>query len=462
MARTKGPASPNALPSMRSGLSLADVGAGYAQRERLLHRLWADGRLSSRPLPSSIGPLQAVFPGWANHDRGPDFHEAIIAREDGRLLKGDVEIHIHARDWDAHGHGQDPAYNRVVLHVVWRGDEDFQAATAAGDAVPTASLEGALDLPLEVLLLAGRDDGRDPRPCLRKSRDAGVSGMLLDREGDARFLARSTALAGDAAAMGVEQAIYHALLDALGYSKNRLPFRELAQGLPFEALAGTIAGKRPEERLVMTAGILTGAAGLPNTPDGADAWREYGGAVAVGTPWVTFRVRPENAPSRRVLQAADLVRRFADIGLLEGLLKVVRTEGPETLPERLAQELPFGAQRGADAVVNVVLPFFHAWASERREDALAAGCLEAYRRHKPLASNQVVREMQTLLLEPGEASRTVNTARRQQGLLHLYKKRCHELLCAGCAFGQAGHSSFDRLRTGSEPIMGRNGRDIDL
>ena len=64
-----------------------------------------------------------------------------------------------------------------------------------------------------------------------------------------------------------------------------------------------------------------------------------------------------------------------------------------------------------------------------------AACSEAYRFHKPLAPNQVVRDMQGMLLEAGHANRTVNSARRQQGLLHLYKKRCHELLCAGCAFG---------------------------
>ena len=234
-------------------------------RERLLHRLWREQRLAARPLPADDGSrIQVIFPGWPNGDRGPDFRGAMLATEEGRLLQGDVELHIHARDWRQHGHNRDPAYDKVVLHVAWRGGgESPGAQTAAGIRVPTVCLEGLLDLPVEVLLLAGQSPGADPRPCVRHGApDQRSMVAVLDREGKGRFLGKAAALARDAAAMGPEQALYRALLEALGYSKNREPFSKLAEQLPLEVLRGLVAGKPPGQRQSLLQALLYGGAGL--------------------------------------------------------------------------------------------------------------------------------------------------------------------------------------------------------
>lgn len=166
-------------------------------------------------------------------------------------------------------------------------------------------------------------------------------------------------------------------------------------------------------------------------------WGWYGGSPVVETPWATFRVRPHNAPYGRVLAAAGLVWRYVGSGLLGGLDAVLRSDGKQPLAERLEVALGLSGQKSADAVVNVVLPFFHGWAAERGDERLAHLCQEAYAGYRPLASNQTIREMQGMLLEHGKERGVVNTTRRQ-GLLRLYKKRCAELLCSGCAFGMAG------------------------
>ena len=61
--------------------------------------------------------IRIVYPGRINDDRGADFRDAIIATGGG-LVKGDVEIHVKSSDWQSHQHHHDPAYNRVILHVV--------------------------------------------------------------------------------------------------------------------------------------------------------------------------------------------------------------------------------------------------------------------------------------------------------------------------------------------------------
>lgn len=60
------------------------------------------------------------------------------------LVRGAVEIHRRQRDWDSHGHGADPNYNGVVLHVALEvdgGDTRLQS----GQQVPVISLASLLD-----------------------------------------------------------------------------------------------------------------------------------------------------------------------------------------------------------------------------------------------------------------------------------------------------------------------------
>jgi hypothetical protein len=66
--------------------------------------------------------LSVVFPGHWTHGHGPDFRNAMIEGDGGRLLTGSVELHHRASDWERHGHHTDPAYNDVVLHIVTTAD----------------------------------------------------------------------------------------------------------------------------------------------------------------------------------------------------------------------------------------------------------------------------------------------------------------------------------------------------
>jgi hypothetical protein len=76
-------------------------------------------------------------------------------------------------------------------------------------------------------------------------------------------------------------------------------------------------------------------------------------------------------------------------------------------------------------VVNCVLPFLHGLARLRGDGELARLSLEAYRACPRLQENEITREMGCLLSEPlgeqGEWRRAIDSARRQQGLLHLHR-----------------------------------------
>lgn len=62
--------------------------------------------------------------GSHNLNSGPDFFNSQIELA-GQLWAGNIEIHIKSSDWYAHGHETDPAYDNVILHVVWEHDAEI-------------------------------------------------------------------------------------------------------------------------------------------------------------------------------------------------------------------------------------------------------------------------------------------------------------------------------------------------
>ena len=94
-------------------------------------KMWQQLLLNRRELTTEEGePIRIIHPGRSNDDRGADFHNAIIGTKRG-VIKGDIEVHVKSSDWRAHRHHQDPAYNRVILHVVmWQKQRSFPAVVS--------------------------------------------------------------------------------------------------------------------------------------------------------------------------------------------------------------------------------------------------------------------------------------------------------------------------------------------
>ena len=402
--------------------------------------------------------FRVIYPGRKGGGAGPDFRDAVLEEEGVGLIRGDVELHVRQRDWNAHGHGDDPRYNGVALHVVATPEADLDSYTLlrSGRKAPAVSLEPLLADEEKSRSGKGIKAKGDLWPILRAHgyrRPSSVIriGRTLDRAGDARFLSKSLFFSALMESDSPDQVVYSALMEALGYSRNRHPFFELAYSLTYSDLLKTVRAVPLSERSKRLEDALLREAGLPGGP-GAGTGRRYS--------WTLSGVRPSNHPAKRIAgfsrvlerlmsmqdgrteyDGRSLTRTFirladfphenprAVIRTLERTLMGLSADG-DVEPAGPTTPVPIGKGRARDMLVNAVVPFLFALARADKDDTLTSRSLALFRHSPKLQENELTREAWSALFEGLKCvddpegrvrHQIVNGARRQQGLLHLRK-----------------------------------------
>lgn len=251
--------------------------------EHLLQQVWARRDFDGSNLVTHDGRrVEVVHPGRWNTLGGPDFKDARIRFDGGAVQTGDVELHLYEAAWQGHGHAADPAYDRVILHVVLFADLEMKPALGAGARpLPTLALLPHLHYALEeyaaeaaVENLAGRPVS-ELRERLRERTPEELS-ALLETMARERWNQKVRFAALRLKRLGWTEACHHAALEVLGYRFNRAPMLDLAARYPLARWQG-------------------GAVDL------AQAYHE------VGDRWTCHGVRPANRPWVRLQQYASWV-----------------------------------------------------------------------------------------------------------------------------------------------------------
>lgn len=126
----------------------------YTLSERVVQKVWLRRDCAQSTQTLGGARLTVREPGTWNLQAGPDFKDGCWQIE-GIECRGDVEVHLRARDWFGHGHDTDPAYNGVRLHVVLFPPRPGEpcALTEAGGRPDTIVLLPLLRCGLEELAL---------------------------------------------------------------------------------------------------------------------------------------------------------------------------------------------------------------------------------------------------------------------------------------------------------------------
>ncbi len=114
--------------------------------EAFLHYIWKTKNFDIRKLLTTDGePIRILDYGSHNYGAGPDFLNGKIDYR-STLWLGHIEIHVRSSDWYKHHHQLDPAYDQVVLHVVY--EDDRPVTDIHMTPIPTIELRNLIDLSL--------------------------------------------------------------------------------------------------------------------------------------------------------------------------------------------------------------------------------------------------------------------------------------------------------------------------
>ena len=436
------------------------LAGGKSELELQAH--WFAGDFGSSFLTATNGErVEIVQFGVWNREAGPDFTDAAVRfpdRPEAPVMRGAIELDTSAEDWDHHGHGANPAFDGVVLHLYLRhGARQPFTRTSQNRQVAQVQLDVRQleEVPAPVGLPLARA-GRCSAP-LRTLENAQVR-TLLASAAQYRLESKNRRWQRLAAVHGYDQALFQSLAVTLGYKENKLPFALVAQRLPLRLLRAAGEG---------AAALLLGVAGFLQTPDpgmGIDAratraylrgcwehwWPQRSAMERLILPasaWKLGGLRPANHPQRRLAALAVLARQWPrvreliergggdfakEVGrFLTGLrdeywdhhytLTSGRTERPVAL---------IGQARATEMLANVFFP------------RAIAVCPERWAEYERLAAAQTNRRIETAAVrlfdgnETGVPTHPVKTALEQQGLLQIYEDFClqDDSDCERCTF----------------------------
>ncbi|MEO8353429.1 MAG: DUF2851 family protein [Chthoniobacteraceae bacterium] len=444
---------------MDAGSRYAELLGALAREEPLLrvprelseHELqahWFAGDFGRRFAATTGEQIEIVQFGIWNRESGPDFAEASVSVDGHEPVRGCIELDPDARDWERHGHGANPDYERVILHVfMQRGGPEFFTRTASHRSVPQVLLDaGALANDPPTMQPSARP-GRCVAP-LRELSDERVRGVLLGAA-EHRMKRKSAALARLTDLHGSDEALYQGLAAALGYKSNKLPFTLLAQRLPLRHLKSA-----PVEALLFGVAGFLPARDLSAYDDPArdylrELWEQWWPLRAhyerLEIPpklWRLSGQRPANHPQRRLAALAEIVRHWPKVRALRE-----RCHAPDVIDffGRLSHEFwdrhytvssktsarsmaLIGESRVVEMLANVYFPM------AIREDPkrwIGFKNLPA-----PLSNRRVEIAALRLFGSDERARPFLRNAALQQGLLQIYEDFCMQDAsdCARCRF----------------------------
>ena len=397
----------------------------------------------------------------------------------------------------------------VLHVVMWNDTEGTETRLQSGELVPQLTLSRFVGEELEELVeIVDMEEGATSGPpeavpgryCGQALAAGELSpqwlGRFLDCAGDYRALSKCDRFRRLQEKQPREQMLYESLAEALGYKNNRMSFLQLASLLPPGKLRTIVpADTRPGTRLCALDAALFGVGGFleGGPPEGADketrsyvaglckVWERFPAEVREGrmsrNHWTFAGTRPVNYPTRRIAALGCLYAEHLQSGLFGHLVRLVvatRAEARRRLDTALRDALtgvflelyhPYwsprytlggkklavprslvGAERATTFVVDVLIPLLLSHAHLEEDDELARRLHLLWNGLPRRAPNSVVRRMsQVMFGDPTDAARTVNSARRQQGLHQLYKDFCSgEGGCQRCVLFLA-HSAGRKL-----------------
>lgn len=417
--------------------------------EAFLHHLWQFQYFDKADLRTTEGEAVSIYhTGTRNTNAGPDFFNAKI-RIGNMEWVGNVEIHIQSSEWLDHKHDRDDSYNNVILHVVWK--ENQQIIRRDMSPLPTIELKGRVH---NNLLLQYKRLINNPEriPCASSlgqvpelTRLSMLDKTLMQRLETKALKVLNTLKRNN---NDWDETTYQMLCKNFGFKVNAEPFEQLAHFLPYKVLLKH--ADRPEQ----VEALLFGQAGFLDEKGSDDYFnilkREY---LVLGkkynlfenkldkAQWKFLRLRPANFPSLRIAQLAALIGEKKNIfsKLIEAhsyhMLQWVFSVKQSLYWQRHYQFFkaqdediaPMGAMSIDNIIINTVVPLLVAYGKMKDDQVYVDRAVEILQ--------HVTSEDNTILKNWKQLGMKSESAADSQALIELHNEFCLKRRCLDCNIG---------------------------
>lgn len=416
--------------------------------ESLLHFIWKFRLFDANTLQTTEGEsVEIVYPGFHNTDSGPDFENAKV-RIGQTLWVGNVELHIHSSDWEHHQHGDNSAYDNVILHVVYEDDRDT-AMRPNGERIPLVVLNKRIYSPTlyRYEQLAERKKGI---PCEqffleieRQTLSPFLARLLVERlEEKVKYIYQIlNECKGD-----WENTAFQIIARYFGASVNKEPFEQLAKSLPVKIWAKYTSDPLQVEALLFgQAGFLSGEV-EEEYPKQLKKEYLYLKRLHALSPlpkhiWKLLRLRPSNFPTLRIAQLSSLLIKETNIFsvLLETKdikafhrffdVEVSAYWKSHYVFDKKAKQVRshIGPTMKNILLINAVAPLLFAYGKYKGEESYCDWALQLLESCPP-EKNALMEYWISLGVAPANSFDT-------QALLQLRTGYCNQFRCLSCAVG---------------------------
>ena len=330
-------------------------------------------------------------------------------------------------------------------------------------------------------------------PCQKRlssiSKDDKWIGHFLDYAGDERILVKAGRFGKRLNAQTFEQVLYEAIMESLGYKNNKEQFKHLGTITSINEIKRLIPSDVSiQERSRKIQALLLGMSGLLPSQisrnksandkysrgyinDVEQIWsvikNDIENKPMDGELWSFKYSRPGNYPTRRIAAISRLLAENFETGIFRVILKSFdqRDNSKSGIEETKAiiknaesvflelyddywsyyyifggrrlksRERLIGKERSSVIFINIIIPVLLAYARKMSDAVLEERLFKVYKLHPKLSPNNITRFMNYRILGKDIQKRNViNTARRQQGLLQIFKDFCEsdDIACKRC------------------------------
>jgi len=403
-------------------------------KEAFLHYIFEQGLLENNE-------FQIISSGTKNTDAGPDFFNAKIKIGD-TIWAGNVEIHIKASDWEKHQHHKDPAYDNIILHLVW--ENDTKIYNTKGKEIPSFVMKFS---PLLYQKYEALIKSKHWLPCHNEW--AKISSLnktfLLDALAIERLSKKSSYYLqliqnND---NDWDEAFYQAIGRGLGGKVNAIPFEFLTQSISLKTLL------KHKNNILQIEALLFGQAGMLEEKKDDIYYqklqkeyiflqKKYSLKPINTVSWKFSKIRPYSFPTLRISQLAQIINKHGrlfnlilnnlSLKILQNFFSVTATEYWETHyqfeTKSISRRKKIGLTSFYHIMINTIIPFFFAYAQKIDDEKLKTNLLNLLTQIPP-EKNNIITQWKKYGINPLNALES-------QAIIELKNEYCKQERCIDC------------------------------